>query len=204
MQKNLKFLYLFYLVGSFNACTSQQKLHLRQLKESFPYGLVGDDYGILNKDDLAINTCEVEEVVPFPPQDVSSYPYWQCYSVKDVAIRCDDSDFDEDVQSTMAILDFQVRSQKGNHDYLTRRAIPMESCKYFQIEFKKMTENEQHVCASGDFWKKDAGSKLDHATTWSFDKFKTKKGCVSYFADECDLKVQVANGCKPISSSIFR
>ena len=204
MQKAIKLLFFFCLIGSFNACSSQQNLHLKQLKESFPYGLIGEDYGILNKEDLAINTCNVEEVEPFPPQDISPYPYWQCYSVKDVAVKCDDSDFDEDEGSAMSIFDFQVRSKNGNQYYLTRRAIPMDSCKDLQVKFKKLTENESHVCASGEFWKKDAGSKLNHATTWSFDKFKTKKGCVSYFSGECDLKVQLANGCKPISSSIFR
>src|SRR3989338_7292594 len=128
MQKILKLLFFFCLIGSFNACASQQKLHLRQLKESFPYGLIGDDYGILNKDDLAINTCNVENAEPFPPRDSSPYPYWRCYSVKDAAVKCDNFGFDEDVGSVMAILDFEVRSPNGNHDYLTRRAIPMESC----------------------------------------------------------------------------
>ena len=135
---------------------------------------IGDDYGILNEDDLAINTCNVLEMESFPPKEISPYPYWKCYPVKDVSIMCDDSGYDEDAESIMTILDLEVRSQKeGNHDYLTRRAIPMESCKYFQTQLEKMTKNESHFCASGEFWSK---GKWNNGTTWSFDKFKTKKG----------------------------
>ena len=76
MQKIITSLFVCYLITSLSACASQQTLHLRQLKEDFPFGLLGDDYGILNKDDLAINTCNVEEVEAFPPRDVSPYAYW--------------------------------------------------------------------------------------------------------------------------------
>lgn len=189
-------LFSHYLYG----CSSQQVQHTRNLNTVYPYGVIGDDYGILNEDDLAINTCNVKEVEPFSLTVDTSYPYWKCYSAKDVSILCDDPDYDEDEKSLMVILDLEVRSLKeGNHDYLTRRAIRLESCKYFQNQFKKTTVNESHVCVSGEFWKIDKRNDGNSQMIWSFDKFKTKKGCVSYFADKCNLKAQLDDGCIPIT-----
>jgi hypothetical protein len=112
MQKVVSFLFVFFSIIT-AGCSSAQTKHLDELKRKFPYGLIGNDYGILNEDDLATNTCNVTEVEPFPPKDISPYPYWQFCGVKDVALVCDDSGFDEDEKSIMSILDLKVRSKEG-------------------------------------------------------------------------------------------
>ncbi len=168
------------------------------MKEVYPFGLIGDDYGILNEEDLAINTCNVTQSVPFSLDGDTVFPYWRCYSTKDASLRCDDPDYDEDEKSMMVILVLEIRSKKdGSHDYLPRRAIRLESCKYFQERFNKMTQDESHFCVSGEFWEKHSGDTETAEMIWSFDKFKTKKGCVSYFSDECNLRIQLERGCKP-------
>jgi hypothetical protein len=188
---------LLTLVSWFG-CASQQPDHLQRLKEFYPFGLIGDDYGILNEEDLAINTCNVTQAESFSLKGDTPYPYWKCYSIKDASLHCDDPDYDEDEKSLMVILALEIRSKKEqSHDYLTRRAIRLESCKYFQSQFIKMTKDESHICVSGEFWKKHSGETANAEMIWSFDKFKTKKGCVSYFADDCNLKVQLERGCKP-------
>jgi hypothetical protein len=136
--------------------------------------------------------------VPFSFDGDTVYPYWKCYSTKDASLHCDDPDYDEDEKSLVVILSLEIRSQNdGSHDYLTRRAIRLESCKYFQNEFNKITKGESNVCVSGEFWKKNPIGTGNAEMIWSFDKFKTTKGCVSYFAGNCDLSVQLEQGCKP-------
>lgn len=179
-------------------CASQRFKRLERLKEAYPFGLIGDDYEILNKDDLAINTCYAYEAKPFSLNGDTDYPYWKCYSTHDVSLRCDDPDYDEDEKALMVILALEVRSKNdGNHDYLPPRAIRLDLCQHFQNEFNKVTEKESHICISGDYWEKYEDDDGSSVMTWSFDKFKTKKGCVSYFAGQCDLKVQLERGCKP-------
>ena len=77
--------------------------------------------------------------------------------------------------------------------YVSRQVMDLKRCMGFQNDLKKLSEHESHICISGEFI--ESGSS-DEETAWVFDKFKTKKGCVSYW-DECDLKVQIAKGCRP-------
>lgn len=191
------FLFVLFLL-ELAGCFSAQSRHLQEIVRQYPFGLIGNDYGILSADDLAINTCNMVEVESFPPKNASPYPYWKCYWVKDASIICDDSGFDEDEKSIMSILDLTVRSPEGTDSYLTRRAIRIESCQYFQKELERLAKNEAHICISGEFWRYDHENRIG---IWSFDKFKTAKGCVSYFDGECDLAKKVEKGCKPLKKS---
>lgn len=189
---------LAFILFALSGCAFHQLSHVQKLQAVYPFGLIGDDYGILNEEDLAINTCNVTQVESFSLMGDTQYPYWKCYSTKDASLHCDDPDWDEDEKSLMVILALEIRSKRdGGHDYLTRRAIRLESCKYFQDQFNKITKDESHVCVSGEFWRKRSGDSEAAEMVWSFDKFKTSRGCVSYFADECNLKVQLKNGCVP-------
>ena len=81
---------LFFL---FSASTlSASTNHLKELNTKFPYGLLGDDYGILTTDDLAINTCRFKPH-PFPPETwTTPFEYWQCFESKNIIFECDSSD----------------------------------------------------------------------------------------------------------------
>ncbi|MBI3535760.1 MAG: hypothetical protein HY072_09790, partial [Deltaproteobacteria bacterium] len=84
--------------------------HLKELHTQYPYGLLGEDYGILNIDDLAMNTCEIIKPEPFSIQS-NAYPYWQCFPSKDVYFSCESSGYDEWTKSTPTILVIAVSTQ---------------------------------------------------------------------------------------------
>ncbi len=171
-----------------------QTTHTDRLRGHYPYGLLGDDFGILNEDDLAINTCDVW-VVPFSPRSMA-YPYWQCFQTLDTSISCEVMEYDQDEKSVLALLSFSASRKGETHEYLTRRAMHLSDCKSFEGDWKRIAKNETHVCLSGPY-----GGIIEEINgikkvSWVFDKFKTKKGCVSYFANHCSLSAQIKNGCK--------
>ena len=51
---------IFSFLFSVNMVALEKNAHLQELKELFPYALLTDDYGILNKDDLKMNQCIAE------------------------------------------------------------------------------------------------------------------------------------------------
>jgi hypothetical protein len=174
-------------------CSSGQLAHMKNLKKKYPYGLLGDDHGILTEEDLAINACIAEEQ-PFPPLS-EAYPYWQCFPVRSTKIVCDISDYDSDLKSDMAILDFEIRNGRSNHDYLSRRAIELSDCKDFQADFRRLTEGQNYVCVSGGYRRSATNDKGVQTTYWVFDKFKTNLGCSGFFG-LCEWEAQKKEGCK--------
>src|SRR3989338_7618395 len=91
-----------------SGCAFHPLSHVQKLKAAYPFGLMGDDYGILNEEDLATNTCNAQ-AVPFALDADNNYPYWRCYSTTDAALRCDGLDYDEDEKSMMVILALEIR-----------------------------------------------------------------------------------------------
>jgi len=76
----------------------ENKDHLTDVKKKFPYSLIGDDYGILNEDDLAIPTCHV---LPRPylnthVEDLNSFEYWKCFPTTGVQVDCSGGIYDQD------------------------------------------------------------------------------------------------------------
>ena len=163
--------------------------HLQRLNQSYPNGLIGDDYDVLTVEDLAVNTCNLLGENTYPPEGASPYRYWQCFLTKDVFISCDDDDEDKD---HTVIMGMYAAGKTRKQVYVSRQVMDLKRCIGFQKDLKKLTEHETHICISGEFIDNDSNEE----TAWIFDKFKTKKGCISYW-DECDLKEQVAKGCKP-------
>jgi hypothetical protein len=179
------------------AAPSKKLTHLESLRTKYPYGLIGDDFGILNETDLAINTCNML------PEAITSkadeYPRWQCFETSLALFDCEDEDYDTDEKSEMAILGIDIHTDNTDHSYNARRAIPMKGCKLHKREWEKLTKNEKYFCISGPHWseKKETSGKTE--TVWGFDKFKTRKGCDSFFEGDCSLQYQLKQGCKPIS-----
>ena len=59
---------------------------------------------------------------------------------------------------------------------------------------RKFVENEKYLCISGEISSIKTDSNGRRRWVWIFDRYKTKKGCDSYFEGECDLKKIIANG----------
>ena len=163
---------------------SQAATHLQELKLSFPFGLLTDDYGILNKMDLMINTC-IAKPTPFSANDtISPYPYWQCFEVENSKMNCERGKYDRYEEALMAMLVVIAERDGERHEFISRRPMPMSSCKLFQKDWKKFTQLERYVCVSGA----DHSMEIQDGKPvwiWLFGRYKTKKGCDSYFVGEC-------------------
>src|SRR5437868_1384821 len=78
--------------------------HLAELQTRFPYGLLGDDHGILTLKDLARNACEV---IPRPFNSSSThyypYEYWQCFKSKSISFSCDSNGIPDEHEGVMGL-----------------------------------------------------------------------------------------------------
>lgn len=160
--------------------------HLQELKKEFPYGLLTDDFGILN-------TC-IAEPVPFAEENkVSSYPYWQCFEVKNSKMTCERGKYDPHEKSVMSMLVVSGIRDGALNEFISRRPIPLTSCRLYQKDWRKFTKSEKHVCVSGHDISKAVQDKKTK-WVWIFGRYKTKKGCDSYFEGECSLQYQIKHG----------
>lgn len=181
-------LILFLLVCSVSLAHSNEE-HLQELKKEFPYGLLTADFGILSKQDLKTNTC-IAEPKPFSKENrASPYPYWQCFEVKNSKMICERGKFDSHEKAVMSMLVVSGVRDGELHEFISRRPISLGSCRLYQKDWQKFTKNEKYVCVSGsDFGKEVKDTKT--VSVWIFGRYKTRKGCDSYFDGECNIKKQ--------------
>ncbi|MBX3034168.1 MAG: hypothetical protein KF865_09595 [Bdellovibrionaceae bacterium] len=184
MRKVLILLLFSYGLSSAN----NHQAHVNELKKDFPHGLLTDDFDLLNKQDLKINTC-IAEPAPFSEKKgLSSYPYWQCFEVKNSKMICERGNYDPHEKATMSMLVLSGERDGELHEFISRRPIPLNSCRLYQKDWLKFTKNEKYVCISGS----DPGQEIKGVKkvwTWIFGRYKTRKGCDSYFHDECGGKL---------------
>ncbi len=180
MKKALICLALFFSLSA----PSKAATHLQELKLSFPFGLLTDDYGVLNKMDLMINTC-IAKPTPFSSTDtISPYPYWQCFEVENSAMNCERGRYDPHEKAVMSMLVVVGERDAERHEFISRRPISLRSCELYQKDWQKLTQNERYVCVSGS----DHSMVIQNGKpvgNWIFGRYKTNKGCDSYFVDEC-------------------
>lgn len=183
MQKILVFLFLGYCTTALGI----QQTHPHSLKSDFPYGLLTDDFGILNTKDLKTNTC-IAGPTPFSDQDKTSpYPYWQCFEVKNAKMICERGKYDQDEKAVMSMLVVSGQRDGELHEFISRRPIALWTCQLYQKNWLKLTKNEKHVCVSGADHSKVVQEAIVKRV-WFFGRYKTQKGCDSYFQDECDVQ----------------
>ncbi len=178
-----KIVILFFICISASAVDIRQS-HLQELKKAFPYGLLTDDFGILNIQDLKINAC-IAGPVPFLKQDkISPYPYWQCFEVRNSKMTCEIGKYDPQEKAMMSMLVVSSTRNSELHEFISRRPVRLRSCRLYKKNWQKLTKNEKYICISGaDHSEETSGSKVTSA--WIFGRYKTRKGCDSYFRGEC-------------------
>ncbi|MGZ3699041.1 MAG: hypothetical protein ACXWP5_13010 [Bdellovibrionota bacterium] len=120
-KRQIALLMLFGTIASPAGLTGEHADRLSSAKEKYPYGLIGDDFGLLTEEDLAVNTCDVFPE-KFSPES-TSFPYWQCFSTKRAFVECDDAGYDESEKAPIAILVITTQKQHEKHESLSRRAI---------------------------------------------------------------------------------
>ncbi|MBX9704607.1 MAG: hypothetical protein K2X39_10680, partial [Silvanigrellaceae bacterium] len=150
MQNKIGLWILFLLLISLDIRIFAESKHLKMLLSKHPYALLGDDYGVLNLDDLAINACRVKPS-PFTLPDPSNYPRWQCFESKKSKLFCDVQDYNLDYDNLGALLVISAKKNGFKHEYLSRRAIDYDDCKSFAKDWKRLSKNPKYVCVDGSF-----------------------------------------------------
>lgn len=175
MRKIAGWIFVFS-VFSFSSALAKPT-HLEKLRSRYPYGLIGDDYGLLTVEDLAVNTCNGEPT-PFEEEN-GAYPYWQCFSLKKAKLRCQNASYDPSIKKVLGYTFIEAKNENGLQSYLARDARDIRFCKEFLRDWKRITRREKFVCVAGTFARIQPVKDGHQETDWVFEKFKTRKGCVS-------------------------
>ena len=117
-----------------------------------------------------------------------AYPYWQGFLVKDAKMECDSLDYDPVIKKETGYMEITALGNGGLQSYLARDAMKMRDCNRWLRIWKNKTRREKYVCLSGSYGAHSGIRNGQKETGWVFDKFKTRKGCKSFFAGECRKK----------------
>ena len=164
------------------------------LKQKYPDGLLTEDYGILDENDLG---ADAKNNKPYP-YDINkfqpAYMRWQCFPTKDTKFTYEKWKGNDPWGSETKIVEmcaYSFYAQNGNisHSYSGRRAYRIEFCKDLQKKWEQLTTNEPYVCLNGSpdsTLKEVKKSKVFlYEKNWTWNQFKTKKGCYYYFQGGC-------------------
>ena len=177
---------IFVILFGFKSMALGDSLSLK-----YPYARITPDYGILSEFDLKKSEDGVVAAELFDEVNIRSlsYPYWQCFPVRAIRYLCLDL-HTKDGGESMADFRIQVAVAADRVDeYWGRRGIPIMECRKMVNEWKKLAKGEKYACIAGLYCGVD--EKLEHTKKlrrkgWVYDRFKTKKGCTSYFGDRCE------------------
>ena len=169
MTKTLTELFVVFALA-LSACSSSGDI----LRLKYPYSRLTNDYGILTDQDFKVSERNAQPV-PFS-DDSLAYPYWKCFPTSVIKFSCLDLDTD-DHGAQMSIILIQAE----NDDYGGRHGIPLETCeKEYLSKWRSLVKSEAFVCLAGFY--SNSSHEKHH---WTYDRLKTKKGCVSYFPGDC-------------------
>ncbi len=186
---------LFFLLSqTVHSVVHSEKNNRQALLSRYPYGLLTDDYGILNEDDLKVNTCMATPSPFSEKKPNSAYSYWQCFEVKTAKLICEGRKYDPDEKTRVSWLVLSAKLNGASHEYMARRNMPVRSCELYQKEWRKHTRNEKYVCVSGNMWSHEKEESGNKKWTWIFGRYKTKRGCDSYFDGECAVQTFINHG----------
>jgi len=157
--------------------------HLAELKSKFPYGLLGDDYGVLTLKDLAINACDV---TPKPFNSAAHYypyEYWQCFERKSISFSCDSNGIPDEHEGVMGLIVVKASANGVQHEYIERRFWPIKDCKRFLRDAAALLNGTQYACISGSFIENEKDHSGHPLISWLFERIKTKKGWEGHESD---------------------
>lgn len=181
MQLMIIFLTLTLVISTFSAFALAPAL-----KEKYSCLILTNDYGILEKKDLADYVKEMK-YEKFTGKH-NGLVYWQCFPRENMTIILKDKGYStEDVgwKDTMADLEIIVSLGKGiHHKYEMARSMTVAEYQQDFNAWRKLMKNEQHVCISGNFVSREVAlidRKKQETYSWIFDKIKTKKGGLPQF-----------------------
>lgn len=170
-----------------------KSMNIENFSSKNPYNLLTPSYGIVSEDDLAYDNHR-RRIGPYNPNTSLSQLYWQCFPTSEIKAGFDawvgpDGMGSQDAIYTMCTIEISVRNNGELQLFTDRRAHQIGFCLDFTKEWKKLTKNQKMVCLDGEggaYYDED--KQLGRHKLWTWDKFKTKRGCYSFFADECNTK----------------
>ena len=190
----------FVLLGLIMRCSLVSPISHNDLRrQKYPFGLLGNDHEILTEDDLAINTCTT---VPAPFGSAMFGHYWKCFRTKEVSTSCEKMGYDSSLRVDLYYGNIIARAEKEQHDYGFRQLKPINDCRGDVSDITRIMKNQKYVCFSGQFfgYEKESDNEDRHHFKWTYDKVKTKMGCVAYFGNaECTLAYWQEDGCEAIT-----
>ena len=185
----------FHLHSAFADSNNSLFTHAREV---YPFALIGDAYGLLKGDDLALTLCRFGPM-PFN-ENKGGGRYWQCFSTSKVQFDCGTPYFVENEEELQTIFAYTASEQGVVSEYLPRRHVPLSVCKSLQSSWELVAKNQKYVCLMGVY---DGKRTLPHKSPsvkklgWTWESVKSKRKCLSEFPEDCSLKVAIKNGCKP-------
>jgi hypothetical protein len=159
----------------------------KSLYHQYPTRLLTSSFGIVTADDLAYDDQQMFPE-PYDSQKDQNALYWMCVDVHDVTRtherwRGEDGMGRADVIQPMCTIELRVEQPSGLHMFGDRRAHPAEFCDEFERNWRRLTRNQQIVCLSGESPSNSNDTTLGKYRSWTWNKFKTHRGCYSYFGD---------------------
>ena len=159
--------------------------------ELYPNRLITPGFGIVGADDLAYDATN-RKATPYDSSKDLFGRYWQCIPIKDVTPNYDtwrgqDGMGPEGVITKMCTLGVFVHGVSGLQIYGDRRAHPNSFCREFDRNWRRLTKHQDVVCLNGDDPSNENDEINQKYRSWTWNKFKTRTGCYSYFGD-CDVK----------------
>jgi hypothetical protein len=153
------------------------------------YGLLTPGYGIVTEDDLAYD-AKRRRIGPYDPTDHVGSLYWQCFPRAEVTAKFDSWRGRDGMGAwnkiyTMCTLEVDVNDTGESQIYTDRRAHRIGVCRDFMHAWKKITKDQRIVCLNGDGGGYEQDGKAGKYKLWTWEKFKTKRGCYAYFSGEC-------------------
>jgi hypothetical protein len=191
------FLTLFTaLLISISAMANDPADQLQQAKVKYPNSLIGDDYGVLSEQDLAISTCNGTPA-PFDPTTPFGGLYWKCFETKRVSVLCDSNGEADEHEGVMGFIVLTAEDGGDSHDYIARRAWPIHECHQFIRDVRKRLRDTHYACIMGSNPSMNIRPPARVKIDWIFEAIRTKRGCESYF-QQCELDDLIKNHqCKP-------
>lgn len=162
------------------------------VKQKYPFTLLTKDYDILNERDLSFYLPYLHPASHFPKTG-SGCIYWQCFPRENISITLEDYGYFENDfrkgEDTLGNIEIRAMVKPGVfHDYLVERAWPVKEVQRGFNNWRRLMKGEKYVCLAGSYISHsqpvENGMKKEVAS-WTFERLKTKKGCVAYFDGDC-------------------
>lgn len=162
----------------------------KEKKLKYDYLLLTKDYGILNESDFINLTKKI--IYPTSKERIPSGIYWQCFPNKNISLILEDFGYSGEElywKENFSLLTFKIKtSENTSEEYILSHPYGMSENMEILLRWKKLIKNQEYICISGSHFTKNKEIKKGKNITtnlWIFEELKTKKGCNSYFYNQC-------------------